>query len=282
MKVEIICPLYNAEMYIKKLHKSFLMQEYDDTVLIKYILTTSKDDTENILIKLNANYETINPSEFSHSLTREKAAMKSDSDVIVFVTQDVVIKSKLWLKNLVADIGKDNIVAAYSRQICVNNSIERYTRLKNYPEHSSIVSEKDIAIKGLRTFFFSDAAGAIKTDIFKKLNGYDGKKLPISEDMYFAYKIIMNGYNIKYCANSEVEHSHNFSFNELYKRYFDTGRFFKQNPYLDKFGTTDSGLNMAIYILKMSIKEKNFRALKEFIPNMLARYLGMKRGKKHG
>ena len=34
-------------------------------------------------------------------------------------------------------------------------------------------------------------------DVFVKLGGYDGKNLPINEDMYIAYKLIQNDYRIK-------------------------------------------------------------------------------------
>ena len=282
MRIEIICPLYNAENYIKHLHESFLIQEGISDLTISYVLTKSSDSSEEILLKLNANYILINPCDFSHSLTREMMAFKSNADIIVFVTQDVIIRDRFWLKNLVKDIGRDGIAASYSRQICNNKSIESYTRSKNYPDYSFVVDSSDLESKGLRTFFFSDASGAIDLNIFKSLNGYDGKKLPISEDMYFAYKLIMNGYKIKYCSDSIVEHSHDFSFKELYKRYYDTGVFFKENSYLDKYGTNSTGLNMAIHIFKSAIKEKNILALKQFFPNMIARYLGMSRGKRNG
>ena len=281
MTVEIVCPLYKAQEYIKHLHDSFLNQQGKFKLKIHYIVTKSDDYTEQILDDLNAFYEVIDACEFSHSLTREKAAMASNADIIVFVTQDVIIKQVDWLENLINSMGKDNIAAAYSRQLCTNNSIEKYTRERNYPENSFVVSKEDINEFGLRTFFFSDASGAIDLNVFKKLNGYDGKKLPISEDMYFAYKLIMNGYKIKYCADSVVEHSHKFSFKELYKRYYDTGKFFKQNPYLNNYGTTDSGMCMAFYILGNAIKEFNIGVLVEFLPNMLARYFGMWRGCKY-
>lgn len=281
MKIEIICPLYNAEKYIRNLHHSFLMQKDIDDLTITYILTKGNDNTQSILDELGASYSVIEPSEFSHSLTREKAAMVSEADIVVFVTQDVIIKRNDWLINLVEGICKGEYAAAYSRQICANNSIEKYTRENNYPPKSFVVSKNDIEQKGLKTFFFSDAAGAINLRIFKELKGYDSKKLPISEDMYFAYKLIMNGYKIGYCAESEVEHSHKFSFKELYDRYYLTGQFFKQNPYLNQYGTTESGLKMAIYIFKSAIKERNIKALKEFFPNMIARYIGMKRGEKN-
>ena len=277
--IDIICPLYNAEEYIENLHKSFIMQKKVKINKIRYVLTESRDNTEEYLKNNNIEYKKIKKSEFSHSLVREKEAMESVSDVVAFVTQDVVIDDELWLYNLTKDIGKDNIVAAYSRQVTKYNNIEKYTRESNYPAQSKVVSQDDISKLGLKTFFFSDASSAIDTNIFKKLNGYDGKNLPISEDMYIAYKIINNGYKIKYCSESVVYHSHNFTLKEVYDRYKLTGKFFKENSYLDNYGTNKSGGGLAKYILKRAIKDKNIKVLLRFLPDMGARFIGMKVGK---
>ena len=51
MKIDIICPLYNAEEYIEMLHKSILKQEKVKINEIKYILTESIDNSEEILKK---------------------------------------------------------------------------------------------------------------------------------------------------------------------------------------------------------------------------------------
>lgn len=279
-KIDIVVPLYNAEKYIDALHKSFLMQDKVKINKIRYVLTESTDNTEKYLLQNKIEYKKIKRNEFSHSLTREKEAMDSNSDIVVFVTQDVIIKDKLWLYNLIKDIGKNNIVATYSRQITKYNNIEKYTREANYPSESKIVSKEDIPKLGLKTFFFSDASSAIDTNIFKKLNGYDGKKLPISEDMYIAYKIINNDYKIKYCADSVVYHSHNFTLKEVYDRYKLTGKFFKENSYLDNYGTNKSGGGLAKYILKRAIEDKNFKVLLRFLPDMGARFIGMKVGKR--
>ena len=278
-KVDIICPLYNAEEYIEKLHKSFVMQKKVTINKIRYVLTESKDNTEEYLKKHNIEYKKINRNEFSHSLVREKEVMESDSDVVAFVTQDVVIDDELWLYQLTKDIGKDNVVATYSRQITKYNNIEKYTRESNYPATSKIVSKDDIPKLWLKTFFFSDASSAIDTKIFKKLKGYDDKDLPISEDMYIAYKIITNGYKIKYCAESIVYHSHNFTLKEIYDRYKLTGKFFKENSYLDNYGTNTSGGGLAKYILKRALQDKNVKVLLRFLPDMGARFIGMKVGK---
>lgn len=280
MNVDIICPLYNAEKYIENLHKSILKQENVNLNNIRYILTRGKDNTEEILRKLdNCIYTVIEPKDFSHSLTREQEAFKSDADILVFITQDVVIEKTDWLYNLTKDIENGQVDACYSRQLCNNNSIEKYTRESNYPSNSKIVSKEDIKELGLKTFFFSDASSAIKRETFDKLNGYDGKVFPTNEDMYIAYKLIINGYKIKYCADSEVIHSHNFTLKQQYKRYYDTGIFFKQNDYLNKYKVNQAGGSLAKYILKRAWQDKNWNVLFKFVPNMAARFIGMKMGK---
>lgn len=280
MKIEVLCPLYNAEKYIDKLNAN-LNKQKKVNFNVRYLLTESNDNTQEYLDKNKLKYDFIEKSEFSHSLTRETAARKSTADIIVFISQDVEIEDDMWLYHLTKDIGKDNIAASYSRQVTKYNNIEKYTREKNYPTTSKIVSKMDIDKLGLRTFFFSDAASAIKRDIFEKLNYYDSKKLPINEDMYIAYKLITNGYKIKYESESVVYHSHNFSLKELYDRYKLTGKFFKENSYIDNYGTNSTGGGLAKYILKRAIQEKNIKVLIRYPFDMIVRFIGMKVGK-HG
>lgn len=280
MKIEIICPLYNAEKYLPALNRALNEQDTQHEIKISYALTESSDNTQSILEDLHLNYTKVKQNEFSHSLTRENMAMKSDADIIVFISQDVIIEDKKWLDNLITPIIKGECSATFSRQITKYKGIEEYIREKNYPSVSYITSSEDLKLLGMRTFFFSDVSSAIDLKIFKKLNGYDGKKLPINEDMYFAYKLITNGYKIKYCADSVVIHSHKFTLKQLYDRYYLTGMFMAQNEYLDKFGTTSAGGGLAMYVLKRALKKFDIKTLFRFIPDMLARYLGMKKGKK--
>ena len=90
----------------------------------------------------------------------------------------------------------------------------------------------------------------------------------------------MNGYKIKYCAESKVIHSHKFTLKQYYNRYKDTGKFFKQNKYIDNFGTNKAGGGMAKYILKRAIQDKNWKVILQFFPNVVVRYLGMQIGKR--
>ena len=278
--ISVICPLYNAENEFLSLNKAINRQKDVQIVEMKYVLTESSDRTEDYLKMNKLPYEKIKKKEFSHSLTREKAAMSAKGQILVFLTQDVEIRSDKFLAKLVAPIVSGEVQAAYARQKTKYDNIEKYTREHNYPKKSRVVSKDDLGELGLKTFFFSDATGAVARDIFVELGGYDGKKLPISEDMYFAHKLIMSGGKIKYVADAVVYHSHDFTFKELYERYKLTGEFMKMNPEIAKYGVNAAGGGMAKYILKRALKERNWGVICRYIPDMAARFVGMKVGEK--
>lgn len=282
MDITVICPLYKAQKYLYNLHESLLMQEDVNIKEIKYLLTNTGDGIEKVIENLEKAKLTITtPQKFSHSLTRENAAMEAEGEIIVFITQDINIKDKKWLYKLCSKIKEGKCEAAFSRQICDNKSIERYTRINNYPDKSRIVSKNDIERLGIMTFFFSDAASAVKADIYKQLNGYDNKDLLTNEDMYFSYKLIHNGYRIMYNAEAMVIHSHDYKFEQLFKRYFDQGVFLKQNDYLLNYKANDSAFKLLKFVAFESLKEKNFRAFFNIVPNFAARFLGNKAGQRY-
>lgn len=282
MSLSVICPLYKGEKFISKLHESLCSQKDVDIKEIKYIVTKVEgDNSTDILDDLKAQYTIIDATEFSHSLTREKAAYDSEGDIIVFITQDIIINDSLWLFKLTKDIKAGICDAAFSKQICENRTIERYTRMKNYPNENRIVSKEDIKTLGIMAYFYSDAASAIRRNTFVELNGYDGKNLVTNEDMYIAYKLINSGYKIKYCADAEVVHSHTYTYKALLKRYFDQGVFLKQHQYIYDSGAGSSALGLAKFVVVNSLKEGNIKAFLDIIPNFGVRFIANKLGAKY-
>lgn len=277
MNISIICPLYNAEDYIEDLYLNIKKQKDVCITEIEFILTESNDSTEDKLKKLMCNYKKISKKEFSHSLVRERAAFEAKGDILVFITQDIRIVDEYWLYNLTKDIVAGKCEAAFSRQIGYeDHKVEKYTREINYPIEKRIVSKTDIDRLGLMTFFFSDASSAISKEIFVKLKGYDNKNLPTNEDMYFAYKLIMNGYRIEYAADSKIIHSHDLSFKDTVKRYSDIGKFFEENKYLKEYSAGERGFTVLKYIIKRSIQDKKPLIIADAIINFGARFIGMK------
>ena len=91
----------------------------------------------------------------------------------------------------------------------------------------------------------------------------------------------LEGYKIKYCSDSEIYHSHVFTLKELYKRYFDTGVFFKQNSQFLNYKSNESGVALAKYVFKAALKEKNIGVLINILLNFGARFIGNELGKRY-
>lgn len=281
MKIDIICPLYNASNDFDNLICGIFSQQNIEINKIIFPVTQSNDNTLELAKSVDkATVYSIKKSDFSHSLTREEAIYNyAESSVVVLITQDVILSDKFALYNLTKVID-DNIIHSFAKQITKSKGIEKYTREHNYPNDSYMMTKDDVSKYQLKTFFSSDACAAYNRNKFIELDGFDGKKFQVSEDMYYARKAILSGYSIMYCSDSVVTHSHNLKFRQLYKRYYDIGKFFAQNPEFKQYKSNDSGLRLAFYILKRAILRFDIPVLLRWFPDMLVRYVGKKNGER--
>lgn len=281
VEIDVLCPLYNAERDFSNLIKGIRGQKNVKINHIIFPVTESTDNTFNLAKSVeNSIAYLVEKKDFSHSLTREKAVYQyATATVVIFMTQDVILHDQFAFYNLAKSIRND-IVHAFARQLTKSNDIEKYTRKMNYPEKSYTVGFDDIERLQLKAFYSSDACAAYNREKFIELGGFDEKKMQVSEDMYYCRKAILNGYKIMYCAESVVTHSHSFTIKQVYRRYYDIGIFFKQNPEFKAYKSIDSGLKLAWYILKQAIKHFDVKVLIRWLPDMLARYFGKRNGEK--
>ena len=113
--------------------------------------------------------------EFDHGGTRARAAELSDSDVMVFMTQDAMPADRELLAELLKALDQEeNIAAAYARQLpnAECSFVERYTRAFNYPDTSRVKTKADLDKYGIKTFFCSNVCAAYKKDIYEKQGGF--------------------------------------------------------------------------------------------------------------
>lgn len=287
IKIDIVCPIYNGYHYLQPLYDSFYQQKNIMINKIVFPVTITSDEEMTKIrsfIKENniCSFE-VTKEEFSHSLTRERAIRDCcESDIVVMVSQDIKLTNDMVFYNLVKDIAEKNTVYNYARQICTNKTIEKYIRKKNYPEQSYIVCKDDIEKMQLMAFFASDACSAYDRNIFLELNGYGGYDVMMNEDQLYSKIILDAGYKKKYCADAIVEHSHKYKLKQLYNRYYETGVFYSKVKVFDEYKSTDSGIKLALYVLKKALLRFDIPVLFRWLPDMTARYLGMKKGKKYG
>ena len=164
-------------------------------------------------------------ADFDHGGTRCRGARLSDSDIMVFMTQDAVPADRNLIGNLIRPLQANSKVgAAYARQLAREDCayLEKYTRRFNYPETSSIKWEKDTDTYGIKTYFCSNVCAAYKKSIYEEIGGFV-KKAIFNEDMIYAGTMAKRGYGIAYAADACVIHSHNYSCRQQFHRNFDLG-----------------------------------------------------------
>lgn len=282
MIVDVFCPLYCAEKYIDGLLRGIKMQK--DVSLGKVVFSVTRTGNEgDVLNRITAagfSYFLVEKEEFSHSLTRERAMFEyCENNIVIMLSQDVALFDENSFATL-AGIISEKTVYAYGKQICRKRLIEKYIREKNYGNISCIITAADIEKMQLGAFFSSDAFAAYYRPAFLELGGYDGIPMMMNEDVYYSKKVFDAGYAKAYCAEAVVEHYHQQTLKQLYRRYFETGKWFSEHSEFDCFKTTDSGIKLALYVLGKALGKFDLPVLFRWLPDMAARYLGMKKGKK--
>ncbi len=282
--INVVSPVYKNLEQIKNLYTAIKNQKEVNIRKIVFSLTLSNENVDQEIISFMEenviSYFTVTQEEFSHSLTREKAIREyCDSEIVVLCSQDIKITDEYALKKL-TDALNDEVVYVYGRQTCNNHSIEKYIRKKNYPKEGYVVSKEDIDRLQIMAFFSSDAFSALDRNVFIKLNGYQGYNVMMGEDMLYSKFVLDNGYKKAYVAEAIVEHSHKYTLKQLYNRYYETGKFHKEVGFFKNYKTNDSGLKLALSVLGQALIHFDIIVIFRWLPDMAARYLGMRKGKK--
>ena len=101
----------------------------------------------------------------------------------------------------------------------------------------------------------------------------------MNEDTYIAGKMLVSGWKIAYCADAQVFHSHDYSFMDEFKRYFDIGVFHAQTVWLQETfgGVSGEGLRFVVSELRYLMEHAPW-----LIPSAMLRtglkWLGFKLG----
>ena len=223
--VDVIIPAYRPGKEFEKLLDSLSTQNYP----VEKILVMNTEEKfwntawEKKFPKVNVVH--LKKADFDHGGTRCRGARLSDSDIMVFMTQDALPADKSLIENLVKALTEDEKTgAAYARQLPNENCsfVEKYTRSFNYPDRSAVKTKDDLPVYGIKTFFCSNVCAAYKRDIYQKLGGFVRKAI-FNEDMIYAGRLIQEGYAVAYAADAKVIHSHNYSCMQQFHRNFDLG-----------------------------------------------------------
>nr|WP_298249721.1 glycosyltransferase [uncultured Halomonas sp.] len=187
--------------------------------------SSSDDDTACLAREAGAEVVIIDRNEFNHGGTRSWALKYlKDAEVVVFLTQDAIPCGIKDIENLVACFSDPTIGAAFGRQLPHDNAtaIAKHGRYFNYPNKSYVVGPQDIPRLGVKTAFLSNSFAAYRRKALLDAGGFT-ENVILSEDMLAGARLLQADWQLAYCAEARVYHSHNYSLVEECGRYFDIG-----------------------------------------------------------
>jgi rhamnosyltransferase len=174
-------------------------------------------------------------ADFNHGNTRTLALkyVPHGTEVVVFMTQDALLTSHDALKTLFDAFADTTVACAYGRQLPHDNAtpLAAHARSFNYPITSRTVSMVEQSQLGIKTCFLSNSFAAYRLADLQELGGFPTDVI-LGEDMFVAARLLMAGKRVAYVAEARVQHSHNYTIAQEFRRYFDTGVFHARNPWI--------------------------------------------------
>lgn len=184
--------------------------------------SSSTDGTAELAREMGAEVHVIARAEFNHGATREMARSLLATDIVVFLSQDVIPEPG-FIAELIKPIQRGEAVVSYSRQLPHEGAdfFEAFPREFNYPATSNLRSLADTDSHGVYAFFCSDSAAAYSNRALADIGGFE--PILTNEDYFAVARLLQAGGRIAYTAESRVKHSHRYTLGQEFKRYFDTG-----------------------------------------------------------
>lgn len=280
----VIIPTLNGAEPLQELLASFTIQ----TVKPREVLvvdSSSSDDTVQVAERYGAEVLVISRDQFDHGGTRTVAARRAQSDYLVFFTQDVIPSHRLVLENLVKPLVTDSTIGvSYGRQLpCFDASdTARHLRLFNYPDKSEIRGFADRRQFGLSTVFASNSCAAYNKNYLSEI-GFFREDLIFGEDTCAVGRLLESGHRVAYVADASVYHSHNYSWSEEFKRYFDIGVLHSTEKWLlDTYGNAENrGINYIKSGISYLSSRRNYSLIGDFMVRVVLKFIGYRLGRKY-
>lgn len=281
MKASIIIPTLNAERMLPDLLEGLTGNGNYEIIVID---SESDDGTLEVVKKYDFKLIRIKRKEFDHGGTRNFAAGFAGGEYLVFLTQDALPVDDRTIGNLIKPMEDDpGIAVVYGRQTAYPSArpLEKFIREFNYPLKSMKKTRDDVASLGVKTFFCSNACAAYRKSVFSELGGFLSNTI-MNEDMEFVHRAVMKGYSVFYAADATVYHSHDYSFSEQFRRYFDIGVFFENNSDIKAKSKNESeGFRYIVEACRFILKNKDYYELVYLVTDTLARFSGYRIGSRY-
>jgi glycosyltransferase involved in cell wall biosynthesis len=190
-------------------------QTYFNSLEIVFIDSGSTDGTIEFLNQLNCNLYTIAPEEFSFGETCNLVMQLTTCKHVCFFSGHVILENDQLLEKVAAILDIDPAISGYFRQTPnykLGCTIYDSTFLKyKFP----IYKNTDPVLVTPETNSFSNAASFVYRKHWEIVKFKD---VIASEDYFWAMDVMQNNMKIYYFHSLNVHHSHQETFESIYKR----------------------------------------------------------------
>jgi rhamnosyltransferase len=207
--VTIIIRSYNEGWALKETLAALHVQNYSNWELI--VIDSGSTDGSVELIKAFFPYQfiQISSSDYHPSRVMNCGMRLSRSEYAIFLNADATPQDSNWLRPLVKSLLNPNNAAVFGKQIPRPNCEAVYAC-----DYERCFGENREAAKW--DHFFSMVSSGIRKDVWS-LRGFS-EEVRYSEDDEYTRWCRRNGWNIVYCPESVVMHSHNYTPKQAFKR----------------------------------------------------------------
>ncbi len=213
-RVAVIMRSKNEQPYPRRALEGVFRQTWRDFTLYN-VDSGSTDGTLEVVREFNPDRLTcIRPEDYVPGKVLNRMIAATTAPLIVFLNADAVPLDEFWLERLLAPMLAGAADATMSWQGPRANAllVVKYDYARAYdPRH----------LKGDNADFFSAVACAFKRELWEKTpfpaSGY-------AEDLGWAHACRQLGARFKMVLDSRVEHSHDYTLKELYRKKFRHGQ----------------------------------------------------------
>ena len=210
--ISVLMRSHNDIKYISKTVEMLLTQAVDDTVEILSCDDRSTDGTAEYLASVPELRRIAPPAgKYVPGKTLNHMISQAKGDIIVFNNSDAIPQHREYLKNLIAPLKDEKVDCVFGNQIA---RADAYLVVRK--DYERAFGDGSVSA-AWGNFFSLVSSGFRKNDLLARPFN---EQIQYSEDADW-----VNRYNanIVYVSDAVVEHSHNYTLQEVRKRFFNEG-----------------------------------------------------------
>jgi rhamnosyltransferase len=209
--VSIVLRSYNEAWALRDTLPALAAQNYRNWELIAFDSGSSDESVALIQAAHPTHFVQLLPHEYRPGRVLNQGMALARGERVIFLNADATPQGPDWLRPLVAALADPQVAAVFGRQIprpdCAAAFAHDYDRCFGENRESAHWDH-----------FFSMVSSGLRRDVWAR-RGFR-ETMQYSEDDEYTRWCLAEGFQISYCADSVVMHSHNYTPRQAYKRSF--------------------------------------------------------------